>query len=55
MTKLRGHDLLAAGVSAIAIALSAGNALAGVDEARKWLDEFQPSTLSKDEQMKELE
>ncbi len=55
MTKIRGRDLLAAGVSMIALALSAGSAVAGVDEARKWLDEFQPSTLSKDEQMKELE
>src|SRR5260221_12656019 len=55
MTKIRGRDLLAAGVSMIALALSASSAVAGVDEARKWLDGFQPSTLSKDEQMKELE
>ena len=29
---------------------------AGMDEAKKWVDkEFQPSTLSKEEQMKEME
>src|SRR5262245_44343356 len=34
----------------------AGSAMAGMDEARRWVDsEFQPSTLSKDEQMKEME
>ncbi len=55
MRNARRRNALAAGVSMIAVALSAGAAVAGVDEARKWLDEFQPSTLSKDEQMKELE
>ena len=43
-------------VSALAISLAAGSAFAGPEEARRWIDaEFQPSTLSKDEQMKEME
>ena len=34
----------------------AGFAFAGIEEAKKWVDnEFQPSTLSKEEQMKEME
>ncbi|MGF1954199.1 hypothetical protein, partial [Lactococcus lactis] len=33
----------------------AGPALAGPDEAKRWVDEFQPSTLSKEEQLKELQ
>ena len=38
------------------MALGTGTAFAGMDEARKWIDaEFQPSTLSKDEQAKEME
>ena len=37
-------------------AFSVTNVYAGVDEAKKWIDEeFQPSTLSKEEQMKEME
>jgi glycerol transport system substrate-binding protein len=46
---------LAAGASAIALMLASAAASAGTAEAQKWLDEFQPSTLSKEEQMKELE
>src|ERR687897_2996749 len=43
-------------VTASAVALSASATLAGPEEARRWIDtEFQPSTLSKDEQMKEME
>ena len=35
---------------------SVAHVYAGVDEAKKWIDEeFQPSTLSKEEQMKEME
>ena len=34
----------------------AGLAFAGIEEAKKWVDkEFQPSTLSKEDQMKEME
>ena len=51
---MRRHVLAAAAVIG-AVALS-GPAVAGVDEARKWVDdEFQPSTLSKDAQMAEME
>lgn len=47
-------------ITAIAVAaactFSTGNALAGAAEAEKWInDEFQPSTLSAEEQMKEME
>ena len=45
-------------VSAVALllALGAGPALADKAAAKKWIDsEFQPSTLSKEEQMKEME
>src|SRR6478609_1599177 len=46
---------LAAGASCLAMVLACP-AFAGMDEAKKWVDsEFQPSTLSKDEQMKEME
>ncbi|WP_262032283.1 ABC transporter substrate-binding protein [Microvirga sp. Mcv34] len=38
------------------MALGSSVALAGMEEARRWIDsEFQPSTLSKDEQLKEME
>ncbi len=41
---------------ASAALLFSGASQAGMAEARKWVDsEFQPSTLSKDEQMKEME
>jgi glycerol transport system substrate-binding protein len=37
-------------------ALLAGPAAAGMEEAKKWVDsEFQPSTLSKEQQLKEME
>ena len=46
-------------VAAVAVAATtafASPGQAGMDEAKKWIDsEFQPSTLSKDEQMKEME
>jgi glycerol transport system substrate-binding protein len=42
--------------SALAMTLGAGTAFAGMEEARRWIDsEFQPSTLSKDDQLKEME
>ncbi|HEY8566913.1 MAG TPA: ABC transporter substrate-binding protein [Beijerinckiaceae bacterium] len=53
--KFRGRDLLLATASLAAL-LTAGAASAGMDEARRWIDsEFQPSTLSKEEQLKEME
>ncbi len=51
---MRTH--LLAAVSALALAVAAAPALAGMEEAKKWIDdEFQPSTLSKEEQTKEME
>src|SRR4026207_1298900 len=45
-----------ASVAILATVSFAGFAFAGVEEAKKWVDsEFQPSTLSKEEQMKEME
>src|SRR5829696_3486735 len=42
--------------SALALAIGAGTAVAGMDEARRYIDtEFQPSTLSKEDQLKEME
>ncbi|SCZ02971.1 carbohydrate ABC transporter substrate-binding protein, CUT1 family (TC 3.A.1.1.-) [Microvirga guangxiensis] len=42
--------------SVIAMMLGSSAAFAGMEEARRWVDsEFQPSTLSKDEQLKEME
>src|ERR1051325_9768277 len=55
---------LAAGASAMALAMGVGIGLAGwaspaaagMDEARRWVEcKFQPSTLSKDDQLKEME
>ena len=41
---------------AAAVSFAAGTAFAGMDEAKKWVDkEFQPSALSKEEQLKEME
>ena len=45
-----------ASVALLATVSFAGFAFAGIEEAKKWVDkEFQPSTLSKEEQMKEME
>jgi glycerol transport system substrate-binding protein len=45
-----------ASVAVLATVSFAGFAFAGVEEAKKWVDnEFQPSTLSKEDQMKEME
>jgi len=42
--------------TAIGLLFLASPAFAGMDEAKKWIEsEFQPSTLSKEEQMKEME
>ena len=47
---------LLATVAAVAILAFAGPSYAGMDEAKKWVEnEFQPSTLSKEDQMKEME
>jgi glycerol transport system substrate-binding protein len=49
------HMLLTT-VAAMAVLGFAGPAFSGTEEAQKWVDnEFQPSTLSKEEQMKEME
>ena len=48
--------LLVASVAVMALSIGAGSAFAGMAEAEKWInDEFQPSTLSKEDQMKEME
>ena len=47
---------LLASVALLATVSFAGFAFAGIEEAKKWVDkEFQPSTLSKEDQMKEME
>ena len=49
------RKVVAASVAA-AVALYASASLAGMEEAKKWVDdEFQPSTLSKADQMKEMQ
>ncbi|MGX1790644.1 ABC transporter substrate-binding protein [Bosea sp. NPDC055332] len=56
MTTLSKTLTSLSGASLFALTLAAGPALAGPEEARKWIDsEFQPSTLSKEEQQKEME
>ena len=53
MSSIQGRNLLGA-ATALGLLLCAVPAFAGMDEAKKWIDsEFQPSTLSKDEQMKD--
>ncbi len=48
--------LLMTTVAVVALQFGAASAFAGMDEAKKWIaDEFQPSALSQDEQMKEME
>ena len=47
---------LSAGVMAAVAVLFASPAFGGVEEAKKWIEnEFQPSVLSKDEQLKEMQ
>jgi glycerol transport system substrate-binding protein len=48
--------MLLVGVLTLLFAFFAGSASADMAAAKKWVDEeFQPSTLTKDEQMKEME
>ncbi len=48
--------LLMGSVAAAALTMFASQAFAGMAEAEKWVnDEFQPSAISKDEQLKEME
>lgn len=48
----RYHTLLAAAI----FAANSGLAMAGMDEAKTWIDkEFQPSTLSKEKQLEEMQ
>ena len=55
MTLPKRHLSLLVSASAAAMVLATG-AIAGMDEARRWVEtEFQPSTLSKEEQLKEME
>jgi glycerol transport system substrate-binding protein len=43
-------------IAIAAIVACAGSAFAGMDEAKKWIEqEFQPSTLTKEQQLKEME
>jgi glycerol transport system substrate-binding protein len=52
---MKRYGLLTA-ASGLALCLAAGHAFAGMEEAKRWVDtEFQPSTLSKDEQLKEMQ
>jgi len=45
-----------AAASAFALAIASTQAFAGMEEAQKWVDdEFQPSSLTKEEQMQEME
>jgi glycerol transport system substrate-binding protein len=56
MSQTRNKLALMMTVSALAVGLGSAAAKAGMDEARRWIDtEFQPSTLSKEEQAKEME
>jgi glycerol transport system substrate-binding protein len=52
----RSHLRWLASVSVAATIIGTGAAFAGMEEARRWVEtEFQPSTLSKEEQIKEME
>ncbi len=56
ISKKRNRMMLLAGVLAVVFAFLAGTASADMAAAKKWVDEeFQPSTLTKDQQMKEME
>ncbi len=47
---------LMAAVATVAMVSFASASFAGMEEAKKWIEnEFQPSTLSKEDQMKEME
>ena len=54
--KLSGYSRIMAGAAVGALLVYGGPAFADMAAAQKWVDsEFQPSTLSKEEQMKEME
>lgn len=54
--KLRNHTTLMAGAALGALLAYGGPALADMAAAQRWVDnEFQPSTLTKEQQMKEME
>ena len=54
--KLSGYSRIMAGAAVGALLAYGGPAFADMAAAQKWVDsEFQPSTLSKEEQMKEME
>ena len=56
MLKNKTRIVLLVGVVAALFAFSAGTASASMAAAKKWVDEeFQPSTLTKAQQMKEME
>ena len=56
ISKKRNRMMLLVGVFAVLFAFFAGTASADMAAAKKWVDEeFQPSTLSKADQMKEME
>ncbi len=56
MLKKRTRMMFLVGVVVALFAFFAGTASADMAAAKKWVDEeFQPSTLTKDEQMKEME
>ncbi len=56
ISRKRNRMMFLAGVLAVLFAFFAGTASADMAAAKKWVDEeFQPSTLTKEEQMKEME
>jgi len=56
MSKKRNRMMFLVSVFAVLFAFFAGTASADMAAAKKWVDEeFQPSTLTKEEQMKEME
>ena len=56
MIKKKGMIGALTAATAVSLLFVAAPAFAGVEEAKKWVEsEFQPSTLSKEEQLKEME
>jgi|TARA_R110002072_G_scaffold49277_8_gene133977 glycerol transport system substrate-binding protein len=47
--------MLLASAAAMVMFVASGSAMADIEAAKKWIEEFQPSTLSKAEQLKEME
>jgi glycerol transport system substrate-binding protein len=53
---VKGQEPLFCAVAVAAVLAGTGAGFAGVEEAKKWIDsEFQPSVLSKDEQLNEMQ